>query len=80
MPISMESGIPLDRVKDQFDVIRGTVSDALDELKTGLMDKSIYVDVSELTDAQQGMERSFPVPTLERCMQIPREAVLREPL
>ena len=41
----------LDRVKDQFDVIRGTVSDALDELKNRIDDKSIYVDVSELTDA-----------------------------
>lgn len=44
----------LDRVKDQFDVIRGTVSDALDELKNRIDDKSIYVDVSELTDATPG--------------------------
>ena len=44
----------LDRVKDQFDVIRGTVSDALDELKNRIDDKSIYVDVSELTDATSG--------------------------
>ena len=44
----------LDRVKDQFDVIRGTVSDALDELKNRIDDKSIYVDVSELTDATAG--------------------------
>ena len=44
----------LDRVKDQFDVIRGTVSDALDELKNRIDDKSIYVDVSELTDATVG--------------------------
>ena len=44
----------LDRVKDQFDVIRGTISDALDELKDRIDDKSIYVDVSELTDATQG--------------------------
>ncbi len=44
----------LDRVKDQFDVIRGTVSDALDELKDRIDDKSIYVDVSELTDATPG--------------------------
>ena len=44
----------IDRVKDQFDVIRGTVSDALDELKNRIDDKSIYVDVSELTDATAG--------------------------
>ena len=44
----------LDRVKDQFDVIRGTVSDALDELKNRIDDKSVYVDVSELTDATSG--------------------------
>ena len=44
----------LDRVKDQFDVIRGTVSDALDELKNRIDDKSIYVDVSKLTDATAG--------------------------
>ena len=44
----------LDLVKDQFDVIRGTVSDALDELKNRIDDKSIYVDVSELTDATAG--------------------------
>ncbi len=44
----------LDRVKDQFDVIRGTVSDALDELKNRIDDKSIYVDVSELTDSTPG--------------------------
>ena len=44
----------LDRVKDQFDVIRGTVSDVLDELKNRIDDKSIYVDVSELTDATAG--------------------------
>ena len=44
----------LDLVKDQFDVIRGTVSDALDELKNRIDDKSIYVDVSELTDATPG--------------------------
>ena len=44
----------LDRVKDQFDVIRGTVSDALDELKNRIDDKSIYVDVSEPTDATAG--------------------------
>ena len=41
-------------MKDQFDVIRGTVSDALDELKNRIDDKSIYVDVSELTDATAG--------------------------
>lgn len=54
MPISMESEIPLTGWKDQFDVIRGTVSDALDELKNRIDDKSIYVDVSELTDATAG--------------------------
>lgn len=44
----------LDQIDDQFDRIRGTISDALDELKSRMEDHSIYVDVSELTDAVQG--------------------------
>ena len=44
----------LDRVKSQFDNIRGTISDAFDELKDRIEDGSVYVDISELADSMTG--------------------------
>ena len=44
----------LDRVKSQFDNIRGTISDAFDELKDRIEDGSVYVDISEMADSMTG--------------------------
>lgn len=44
----------LGRIKEQFDLIRGTVSDGFDELKNRIEDRSVYVDVSDIATAESG--------------------------
>lgn len=44
----------LDRIKDQFSVIRGTISDAFDEIRDRIEDRSVYADISDSATREPG--------------------------